>query len=82
MAVVNCEICPRDKCKQLVDGRKVCGFCQGHRAECEARFVLTMRAPADRRAYIEGVKSRRGDAAGKEFGDLVTALWKVSRGQG
>lgn len=82
MAVVSCTTCPREKDKTLITGRAVCGFCPEHRAECEARFVLTMRTRDARRQYLDGIASRRGPAAGKALGDLVMAIWEARRGQG
>lgn len=80
--VVNCSTCPREKSKTLITGRAVCGYCPEHRAECEARFVLTLRTRFDRQQYLAGVTSRRGEAAGKEFGKLVMDVWEARRGKG
>lgn len=81
MPVVTCEKCEREKCKTMVDGLQVCSFCQRHRAECEARFVLSMPRRLDRQQYLESITSRRGPAAGKELKDLVMTIWKAKNGE-
>lgn len=80
--VVNCSICPREKSKTLITGRAVCGYCPDHRAECEARFTLTLRTRADRQQYLAGVTARRGVAAGAAFAKLVMDVWEAGRGKG
>lgn len=82
MAVVNCGACVREKDKTLVDGREACGYCPDHRAECEARFVLTMRTRFDRKQYLEGIASRRGLAAANELESLAMSIWEARRGKG
>lgn len=81
MAVVNCSSCLRDKDKTLIDGRKVCGICPAYRAECEARFVLTMPRRFDRQQYLEGISAKRGPVAGQELKDLVMTIWKAGNGK-
>ena len=81
MALVTCADCPREKSKTMVDGRQVCSFCQSHRAECEARFVLAMPRRFDRQQYLEGVTAKRGQVAGKQFKDLVMTIWKAKNGK-
>lgn len=80
MAVVNCETCPRERDKTLITGRVVCNYCADHRAECEARFVLTLRTRFDRRQYLDGIASRRGPASAKALEDLAMSIWKARRG--
>lgn len=57
----------------LRDGRVVCSSCECWRHECEARFVLT-KLDAEKRAYLEAIGKKRGEAARQELRQEMIAL--------
>ena len=59
----------------LRDGRIVCSSCECWRHECEARFVLT-KPDAEKRAYLEGIGEKRGEAARQELREEMVAMYK------
>lgn len=63
----------------LIDGRQVSSWSEEWRAECEARHILRMPSVHDRRAYLAGVRTRRGDRAGHALEELVRAVWAHQR---
>jgi len=52
--------CSRDKTIQLELGGVCCSFCEKHRAECEARYVLNMPTKVKRNIYLSNVEEKRG----------------------
>ena len=57
----------------LRDGRIVCSSCECWRFECEARYVLT-KPDAEKRAYLEAIGKKRGEAARQELRQEMIAL--------
>ena len=57
----------------LRDGRVVCSSCECWRHECEARFVLT-KPDVEKRAYLEGIGEKRGEAARQELREEMLAI--------
>ena len=75
---MSCEDCARLEAGPvvtLVDGRQVCSYCELWRVECEARHILKMPSRDSRRDYIERVKTKRGEAAGRQLAEVVMAVW-------
>ena len=60
----------------LRDGRIVCSSCECWRHECEARHVLT-KPDAEKRAYLEGIGEKRGEAARQELREEMIALHRM-----
>jgi transcription elongation factor Elf1 len=57
----------------LRDGRIVCSSCEAWRLECEARHVLT-KPDVEKRAYLEAIGKKRGEAARQELREEMIAL--------
>ena len=60
----------------LRDGRVVCSSCECWRHECEARHVLT-KPDVEKRAYLEAIGEKRGDAARQELREEMIALHRM-----
>lgn len=60
---------------KLVDGRTVCNTCEDWRHECEARAIMDLRSTNERRAWLEGIEKKRGQAARLALQDTIKALW-------
>lgn len=85
---MTCSGCERDRTIILTTGEQCCSVCDRHRAECEARYVLSMPTKADRRRYLDGeignprrkgVRGMRGDAAVKALETLARAIWEKNK---
>lgn len=78
---MTCPQCKRphadEKQVTLHDGRQVGDCSEEWRAECEARFVLSIPSRVDRYAYLAGVQTRRGMApANRLRADIIGILPK------
>lgn len=79
---MSCDGCARFESGSrvtLVDGRQVCNCCEDWRVECEARHVLKMPSRESRRGYIERIKTKRGEAAGRKLADAVMSVWQARK---
>ena len=76
---LGCQRCADGPVVTLYDGRVVCDFCEDWRAECEARFVLSMPDKMKRREYIAAVTAKRGAAGGQALSDLALKIWHAER---
>lgn len=79
---MSCEDCARLEAGPvvtLVDGSQCCSYCELWRVECEARHILKMPSRDLRRDYIERIKAKRGEAAGRQLADVVLAVWEARR---
>lgn len=59
----------------LLDGREVPADSHEWRHECEARAIASLPTLADRRAWLEGIESRRGKADADRLRETMRALW-------
>lgn len=82
---MTCPACPRDRTKPLIDGATVCNTCEHFRAECEARWLLSLPTKSARRLYLDGepgnprrkgVRGMRGDAAVKALEVTARKIWE------
>ena len=60
---------------KLVDGRTVCNSCADYRHECEARAIMALGSTNERRAWLETIEKKRGQAARLALQDTIKALW-------
>jgi hypothetical protein len=63
----------------LCDGREVDSASEEWRAECEARHLLNLATRADRLAYLERVRAKRGAAGRAELERIALALHEWRR---
>lgn len=59
----------------LRDGRQVSSWSEEWRHECEARAILSMPTPDERRKQLDLVEARRGKVARKALELEITAQW-------
>jgi len=76
MSCLGCQRCEDGPMVTLIDGSQVCNYCEEWRVECEARHVLSIDGRDARRAYIDRVRVKRGEAAASKLADLVMTIWR------
>jgi len=64
---------------RLHDGRDVGNYSVDWMLECEALFVTRLPTLQKRRAYLDGVKEKRGQKPWLDLQDRVASIWKVKR---
>lgn len=74
MSCLGCERIESHPVK-LHDGRVACSSCEAWRAECEARTIMRMATVQERRAWLDGIESKRGKKARESLQALITTLW-------
>jgi galactose-1-phosphate uridylyltransferase len=85
--MTDCASCTRDKTKQLIDNRQVCGYCEAWRMECEARWILTnysttrrsKNKPMTARDWLESLKARRGEEHARQLREVMASLYRQSQ---
>lgn len=86
---MSCEQCERQKQISLIDGKQACTWCEAHRMECEARWILKT-FPAHRRSkakpqtvrdWLEGLEAVRGKNHVQRLREVMRAMWKGSQSQ-
>lgn len=55
-------------------------YSEQHRHECEVRYVAGMSTREQRRAYLDGVRAKRGAAAADKLRDDVLRAWADRHG--
>lgn len=67
----------------LVDGREVDSASPEWRHECEARLIAALPTLDKRRAWLDGLVAKRGEAEVQRLRETVAAIWnKEHRGHG
>lgn len=90
MTCAGCNRLETDQVVKLIDGTTVCTYCESHRAECEARHILSIPDKVARREYLRGreeagkvvkrgILQVRGEAACLELEALVRRVWEARR---
>lgn len=90
MTCAGCNRLETDQVVKLIDGTTVCTYCEAHRAECEARHILSIPDKVARREYLRGreeagkvvkrgILQVRGEAACMELEALVRRVWEARR---
>lgn len=64
---------------RLHDGTEVDSDSEGWRHECEARHILRLPSLAERRAWLDAIAKRRGDAEMRRLQATMRALWEAER---
>ena len=60
---------------RLIDGREVASDSEDWRHECEARAIARLPSLADRRAWLEDIKRKRGPAEATRLRETMKQLW-------
>jgi len=60
----------------LIDGREVNSASEEWRHECEARAIAALPTLAQRRAWLDNIQSKRGQAAADALRSTMAELWK------
>lgn len=64
---------------ELIDGRVVMRDAEEWRAECEARYVLSLQPLEKRRAWIADIERKRGKAAADALRAGMTMVFEAGR---
>lgn len=76
--MARCNGCTREETVRLVDGRKVCNYCEDWRNECEARHLL--RYPlSQRQDMLEERLKKRGEVHANKLKEAMTLCWAKGR---
>lgn len=64
---------------RLLDGTEVDSASEAWRHESEARAIADLRTLGERRAWLEAIEKRRGQAAADRLRQTMKALWEHRR---
>ena len=60
---------------RLIDGREVASDSEDWRHECEARAIAALPTLAERRAWLEQIQHKRGQAEADRLRQTMQQLW-------